>query len=527
MKIRAECRCLIVVFILAGAPAPAGASASHEAPAARLERAYDMLRAGRTEEAADLFRGIPRSDPAGRRASLELAYLHLREKRWKEAVALLGALLDEAPDDARLRLELGYARQALGDRAAAADEFALAARGTGEHRAQAQSALNNLADDPPAAAAGDALLNMGYDDLRRDDAASAREKFMMAQRADPGRTLIAKQLGYMSMADGDMEAAATHLKGARLLEPRDHQTALELGYIYDSLHDEAAAERSFEAALASADPGVRAAARRGVDEIRGRTNPLYLDIDASASSLSRFSNKILSIEAKAGWKPEAAGPLSFYLAGRGTQDTRSRSGETPEIYADDAVSFAPGVRLQPKGWNTSLSADYGITVNLLRSDDHPRRIQGDGRVVLGDYRYWQGPARLFADAGLSLGYYSRYRDNVIGYLRARAGARFHPGRFTQVTLYAPVNFHKDSNRDFYNNIAEAGAGIELQPTTRHNLNVRAEYLRGVYTGIEGRDRNPYGPRYEEVRLTVAWFAHFTRRPKAEPFEPTRRRRFVW
>ena len=87
--------------------------------------------------------------------------------------------------------------------------------------------------------------------------------------------------------------------------------------------------------------------------------------------------------------------------------------------------------------------------------------------------------------------------------------------------------HPDSNRDFYNNIVEAGAGLEFQPLTTANFSVRAEYLRGWYAGIEGRDPKPYGPRYDEVRATVAYYAHFSRRPAAAGFEPTRRRRPVW
>ncbi|MBI2384761.1 MAG: hypothetical protein HYV14_01985 [Elusimicrobia bacterium] len=191
------------------------------------------------------------------------------------------------------------------------------------------------------------------------------------------------------------------------------------------------------------------------------------------------------------------------------------------------MSFAPGLRLQPRGWNTSLSAEWGVTVNLMLSDEHPDRTQTDGRAVLADYRYWKGPGRLFSDAGLTLGWYGRYRDNVIGTLRLRGGLRFHPGLRTALTVYAPVNAHKDANRDFFNNLVEAGAGVELQPSTRVNLNVRAEYLRGAYTGIEGRDPNPYPAHYDEFRLMLVYSAHFTRRPDAGAFEPTRRRRPVW
>ena len=525
MRILAASPSILLIFALLSP----SAGAADGGAAAELDRAYGLLREGRDEEAAGILQDIPPEGDIGRRARLELAYLHLRRKRWKEAVALLGEQLDRTPDDPGLRLQLGYARLELGDRTAAADEFALAARAPGEHQEQARSALKALSEEPPSSAAvrGESLLNRAYEDLRRDDPAAAREKFQTALREDPGRTLIVKQLGYMSAADGDMEQAAARLEGARRLEPGDHRTALELGYIYDSLHDEDAAERSFAAALASRDPRIRASARRALDGIRGRTDPLYLDIEASAVSSSRFANKILYAEARAGWKPVATGPFSVYAVARGSRDSRSHGGETPEIYSDDAVSLAPGLRLQPKGWNTSLTAEWGVTVNLIRSDERPDRAQTDGRVVLSDYRYWRGPRRLFADAGLAAGWYGRYRDNVIGSLRARAGLRLHPAASSSLTVYAPVNFHKDSNRDFYNNIVEAGAGLEFQPRTEVNLSVRGEYLRGWYAGIEGRDPNPYGPRYDEIRVSLVYHAHFSRRPQPAEFEPTRQRRFVW
>ena len=526
MKIPSERRIILTIFILAGAfPAPVRAQ---QAPAASpIDAAYAALKEGRTDDAAALLKSVPRADPAARLARHELAYLHLRKKEWKEAIALLGELLDGAAPDARLRMELGYARQALGDRAAAADEFTLAAKEPGEFQQQARAALAGLAAGPSGEQGGDVLSNEGYEHLRKDDPAAAREKFSMALRSDPGRTLIAKQLGYMSLAEGDGAAAAARLEGVRRLAPRDYQTALELGYIYDSLHDEAAAERSFAAALPSPDPGVQAAARRALAGYRGRTDPLYLDVEAAAWSASRFPNKIVSLDARAGWKPDPYGPLSFYFALRGTQDSRSRGGTAPEIYSDDAVSFAPGIRLQPKGWNASLSADWGLTVNLLRSDQHPDRTQTDGRAVLTDYRYWRGPGGLFADAGLTLGWYGRFRDNVIGTLRLRGGLRVHPGRYTALTAYVPVNAHKDANRDFFNNLVETGVGLELQPSTLFNLNLRAEALRGAYTGIEGRDRNPYPKRYDEFRLMLVYSAHFSRRPERDEFVPTRRRRFVW
>ncbi len=491
MKIRAACRSFALIFLFAS-PAPAAET-------------------GRDD----------------RGARVELAYLRLREKKWKESVALLGALLDEEPGDKRLRMELGYARYALGDPAAANDEFTLVAREPGEFQPQALEALKNIASEASQELRSDAYLDGAYDDLRRGDKAKARDKFQMALRANPGRTSIAKQLGYMSIAEGDMAGAAENFKGVRRLEPQDYKTALELGYIYDSLHDEAGAEKSFAAALPSRDPKIHAAAQEALESVRGRTDRLYLDVDAAGCVASRFANRIMSLDARAGWKLKPAGPLSAYLAARYTQDSRSRSGEAPEIYSDDAASLAPGLRLQPKGWNASLSAEWGGTVNLLRTRDHPDKTQTDGRVVLADYHQWQGLRRLFAEAGASVSYYSRYRDNVIGYLQLRGGVKILDDGASRVSLYAPLYALKDSNRDFYNNLVELGVGGEYQPSVKLNLKLRAEYLRGIYAGVQGRDPNPYGSHYDEVRVQLVYSGHFTRRPKPAAFEPTRRRRFNW
>jgi len=473
-----------------------------------------------------------RAAPAfeSRDARKDRAYEWIRAKNWKQAVQSLDALIDEEPGDMRLRMERGYARLALGERAAAADEFGLVAREPGEFQAQARSALREIgSEETPEArdARRDALLNQGYEDLRKGEKREARAKFKAALLEDPSRTEVVKQLGYMSMADGDLLDAVKELEGAHHLAPLDYVTALELGYIYDSLHDEAGAERSFAAALPSPDPKTRQAAASALKNIRGRTRPLYADVYAAPSYTSRFADKIATLEASAGYKPTAEGALSFYLGGRYTQDSRSRSGTAPEIYSDNSAWAGPGIRIQPKGFNASLTADWGISWNLMRATAHPRATEADGRVLLSDYHSWGTGGRGFADAGGSVGYYSRYRDDVIGYVQLRAGIKAWDDGSSQFSLYMPVNVYKDGNRDFYNNAAEVGVGAEFQPATKLSLRVRAEYLHGAYMGIEGRDRNPYGPHYDDVRMVLIYAGHFAMPSAAEDTNPTRRRRFTW
>jgi Flp pilus assembly protein TadD len=468
-----------------------------------------------------------RADALARR---EEAYVQIREQHWVAAVALLDVLIDEDPEDLRLRMERGYARQALGQRTESADEFRLVARRPGEFQSQARAALDALETQAAAehlAGAGDALLDQGYEELRNDRRPQAREKFEQALSADPGRTEVAKQLAYMSIADGRLLDAVKEFESERRLAPQDYEAAMELGYLYDSLHNEAGAERSFAAAQSSTDPKIRTAAADALENVRGRTRPLYLDVYASPYATTRFSDKIAFLELIGGYRPHPSGAFSVYAAARYTQDSRSRSGESPQIFADNYLSLAPGVRFQPWGWNASISAEWGATANLLTSSEHPRPWEANGRAVLADYVYWDGPHRSFVDAGGSAGYYSRYRGNFIGLVQLRAGFKVLSQGSGSATLYAPLNVYRDSNRDFYNNAVEAGVGFEIQPWTRANLKARVEYLRGAYMGIQGREVNPYGPHYDDVRVTFIYAGHFTKSPPHGAFKRTPRKGFVW
>lgn len=534
MKIHARSRfrtvVLAVLAVFAAACSAPRRRPEELGPDAKLEKAYELIREDKPADAAALMSEILKVRPTDGRVRLELAYLEIRLKRWKEAVDLLDAAIEENPDDMRLRMERGYVRLELGQTSAAADEFGVAARAAGEFQAPAQAALEgikNQTSEEGLRVREDALLNAGYDDLRTGAAAQAREKFKAALDADPGRTEVSKQLGYMSMADGDLPAAARRFEGVRLLDPGDAETALELGYIEDALHNEVAATKAFKAALASPDPGIRTAAAVALENVRAASRPLYLDVTATPMHTARFADRIAVVEANLGWKPRPDWPLDLFLGGRYTQDSRSRSGTEPQIYEDNFLSVGPGLKIQPRGWNASLSAEWDVTRNLMRSSEHPRATEGDARVVLADYHYWEGPLRTFADAGANVGYYARYRENVIGYFQGRVGGKPWTGRRTTVALYAPVNALKDSNKDYFNNLVEAGVGLEVQPLARINFKVRAEAVRGFYMGIHGRDPNPYGRVYNDVRVTLIYSGRFVLPERKDDFQPTKERPFRW
>lgn len=465
-----------------------------------------------------------------RRVARERAYRAIAQKRWPEAISRLSRLLDDEPGDMRLRMERGYARQAAGAYLAAADEFALIAREPGEFQAQALEAIK-VVQSQSSAAGQDmnvrGLIDAGYDDLRRGERGGAREKFDRALLAEPGKTSLSKQLAYMSLADGDLIRAAARLEGVRRLSPLDYQTALELGYVYDSLHDKPGAIRSFTAALGSPDPEVRETATQALRALGGQGGPVYVDVYASPYWTSRFRNRVVNLEAQVGRTFERYKAVSVYLATRWTRDSRSHTNSIPEIYADNVLSIAPGLRFQPEGYSAHLNAEVGAAVNLLRTPEHPTDVEPEARVVLSDYRFWAFRARTFADLGGSVGYYGRHRDNVIAEVQGRAGIKAFDADLFQLSLYGPFKLIKDVNRDFYNNVVEFGGGAEVRPYTPSNLAVRVEFLRGSYMGIVGRDPNPFGATYRDTRAMLVYSAHFSGARPPAPVRRKKHRLYLW
>lgn len=93
-------------------------------------------------------------------------------------------------------------------------------------------------------------------------------------------------------------------------------------------------------------------------------------------------------------------------------------------------------------------------------------------------------------------YDHRNDDNVIGMLDIKDGFRIAPIFGRDLILYGKLRAYKDANRDFWDNRAEVGPGLRIQPIPGLGLVAFGEYLFGWYYGIEGKDPNPYGSHYD-------------------------------
>lgn len=485
-----------------------------------LDQAYALLRDGKLDEATASFQRVLERDPTNRTACLELAYLYGRMGKWADASRQFESVVRVEPENLRLRLDLAYALQKAGETAKAAEQFLFVAARPGELQAQAHAELEVVQAQQRDAnlARRDALLNRGYARLRAGDRIGARHEFEQALNADPANATVLKQIGYLALEEGNLALAAQNFEAARVVDPQDATLALQLGYLYDRIGQPEKAAGAFEAAAGSSEARTQQLASAALRALRAsQLARVYLDLYATPSFATRFDNFIVQFQGQLHWRPRPSWPVTLYLGTRITHDSKSRGGSLPAIFSDNVALVGAGVSFRPKRTNLALVAEANLAFNLTTSTARNRDVEPDYRAALYYYRRWEGklygPAgaltlgrlrsdRLFTDLDASLGYYSRYDHNGIGYLQLREGVRLADWRASRLYGYAKINLVKDTNRDFYNNLAEFGPGVEFRPSGNFNLSLRAEYLRGTYFGIEGHDPNPFRAQYNDFRMTL-------------------------
>ncbi len=171
------------------------------------------------------------------------------------------------------------------------------------------------------------------------------------------------------------------------------------------------------------------------------------------------------------WRPRPQGPWGVYPGHQLTRDTESAGGTLPQILSGIFALFGPGIEFHPRGWHTRLNAEANVAVNLVRTEGAREAARSDFRIVLSHFRSWEarfrglaglvtrGRARherFFTELDGSLGYYSRFQDNVIGYLQLQEGLHLVQWGPASLSGYWKLRLAKDTNRDFFNNVREGG-----------------------------------------------------------------------
>ena len=364
------------------------------------------------------------------------------------------------------------------------------------------------AQEQSVAADAHGVLTQAYARLA-DDPEGALPLFERAVQMDSSNTLALRQVGSLYISLRRPQDALRAFRAAYLRGPSD-TLALQLAYLSSSLGHQEDAFTIFQRLRQSDAPDIRESARPAATVLAlmlcADQYPWWTRAQAYPFYDSRFENYVVSLSLYGGRYLEANRVTSLYGVVSVVTDTRSEGGAFPVIFSDNYALAGGGFRFTPIA---GLTADFqfGLAYNIL---DRPtsQTVQGDVRAVASYGRGFYAPVHMpervhvhgtpFADFYSSFGYYTRY-ENAIGYLQGKAGLRVLEYMYSCADVYLRLDASIDTRADFFNNIAEGGAGLRLVPNPWWGIALALEWRRGFYWQAE-QAGNPFDRYYSSVRF---------------------------
>lgn len=317
-----------------------------------------------------------------------------------------------------------------------------------------------------------------------------------------------REKGYIALAQGHKRAAIDYFSRAYAIKP-DADVAMQLGYLYDEINLKPQAYRYFQLATRSPDKTLALRAQYALTNLGGLQtkalpSPYFSEVFFTPFTQSRFGLTVRPFITRLGVEQDNCFKTKEYVFLRRTDDNRSENlGQISQIYEDNVQITGTGIQVSPFV-NLPIVGfiEAGTAYDLVyRNRD---RWRGDLRGGLMYYQDFGTRPSYYDQLKISHDYYSdwyadttyfsRYNNNVIGGIRTHQGIRLLQYHASLVNLYVVGRALADSNRDFFNNIAEVGPGIALVPTDRFNLQLRFEHIKGMYIPA-GATPNPYGKYY--------------------------------
>lgn len=363
------------------------------------------------------------------------------------------------PTNDALRRELAYLHLAMGNKAAAEQQF-------------------QLLPDRPAPAA------------------------LIQRPPDPApvsKPVDNKLLGEQSLEKGYMNDALKYLHAAHENDPMDFEVMLKLGSAYNILKDDREAVRWFDLARRSPDPGTASEASRAYGNLTPSLRRLRTTVWAFPTISTRWRDTFVYAQAKT--ELRLAFPIHPYVSLRFIGDARGevRMGANISPQNLSERSVIAGVGLASPTWRGVMGwfeAGEALRYQIPR---------GETTSALPDYRGGvsytravRGPRRLFAETNDDGVFISRFDNDSLLYSQNRTGRSF--GESIQV--YWNWNATVDAKGEYWANTVETGPGVRFRVSP---LQFTVNFLRGAYLVNQS---NPYRPNYNEVRIGV-WYA-FTR-----------------
>jgi Flp pilus assembly protein TadD len=319
-----------------------------------------------------------------------------------------------------------------------------------------------------------------------------------------------KEQGYANLRASYLPAAAAEFEAAHRLDPNDHRTVLQLGYIYNSMQRDDLARPWFRMARASSDLEIAAQAARALKNIEAP----FRRVRHSLWIMPLLSSRFDSAFGYGQFKTEFRGPrLPFtpYLSLRLEGDSRTRTGgPQPNILSAQGVVAALGVG-RPLSRRIWAWAEAGNALTSLGNRPPGlQRSEPDYRGGLAFQRVWgphlfSGETGRFVDTNVDAVYLSRFGHNAVLYAQTKTGYQLPAKGGLSHQPYLAVNLVADARGDAYNNLAEFGPGYRFAYEKWRGFHAYFVMLRGIHT-IEGRRSRRTGPAgFWDARL-VLWYS---------------------
>ena len=317
-----------------------------------------------------------------------------------------------------------------------------------------------------------------------------------------------RQLGYVYRAQGKADSAFVAFLAAQRLAPLTARDWIEVGYAQGARGNKQAARDAFSTALRSEDTAAVALARRAMNDsasvvaTASVARSLFFEAYAAPLYQTRFDNAIGQGFVRGGWSTPDPHGVVPYLSLRLTRDSRSVGGTRPEIFSDNSVLPAIGVRIQPRASSPTFYAEGGPAV-LLLDDGKGSRVRPDVRTGAYYATGWYQGSALRTEVYIDASYYSRFERDIITYFQVREVLDAVAWSTARLELYVRVGGVADSRRVSYNNALEFAPGVAFVPGATRRVVLSVEQVTGGYLvdAFAGAKR-----RYSDVRAMAVFYA---------------------
>ncbi len=331
--------------------------------------------------------------------------------------------------------------------------------------------------------------------------------FRKAIERDPSNIQLKRQIGYLYLSQQKNENALEQFEASEKIRSSD-TVKLQIAYIFAEMQQRNDALDMFNDLQKSNDLEIREKASKGISSLASERIRLswWGQVYAVTYYDTRWNDWFYDAFVKHGVYLTEDKLLSAYAVLSLSGDSRSSGGATPQIFSDNTLMGALGIRLNPF-YGFLFDMQYGAAYDII--DKHvASRVHQDFRAVAIYSNGVYAPFTLHDDLRMpfyptaeiyaSAGNYSRYETNI-AYVQMKAGLRAIEALHTLVDAYARVNVSRDARgaisfdlassmlpiqeKRFYNNVVESGFGVRVTPHNEWGLYIDVEYLRGTYWGL--------------------------------------------